>query len=269
MAELLSRPVPQNAFFKSELEYLTKHRILLKHELTFLEKQMTYAEEAFGVPKSILWCVLFQESRFDPLLNAANAEAGARGIGQFTENALTELNIDTDQYDERTGHLLTQAIKPKKLPLTFGLEFAPPARKIGRWWKVPKRDLASYFHEGTSVIASAAYLNNRYWQIRRALDTQKISYDPALLWLYASAAYNKGARSIFFVLTQQYLLRGERGVEQLLHNPRLTYLLLTGSEGLETSLKDLWPKKQRERYIEELVRNMRYISACALPESTL
>lgn len=266
----MARAAPQSAFFQQELDYLQKHKILLKQERDYLEKQMQLAQDTFGTPKSLLWCVLFQESRFDPLLNANEPEAPARGIGQFTPNALVEINSDTDQYDERSSALFQEVLKPKDLPLTFALGFdSPVSRKVGRWWKVPKRDRTSYFHESTAVLASASYLNNRYWQIRRALDNQKISYDPDLIWIYAAAAYNKGARSIFYILTQQYLLRGQRGVEQLLHHPKLTYVLLTDSETLDQSLRDLWPKKQRERYIEELVRNMKSITSCTLPESVL
>lgn len=270
LGTLMAREAPQSAFFQQELDYLEKHKILLKSERTFLEKQMNVAEETFGTPKSLLWCILFQESRFDLLLNANEPDATARGIGQFTPNALVEINSDTDQYDERTSAIFEKLLKPKHLPLNFELGFESPVRrKMGRWWRVPKRDRTSYFHESTAVLASASYLNNRYWQIRHALDTQNISYDPDLMWIYAAAAYNKGARTIFYILTQQFLLRGQRGVEQLLHDSKLTYVLLTDGETLDQSLRDLWPKKQRDRYIEELVRNMKSITSCTLPESAL
>ncbi|MGZ3699619.1 MAG: hypothetical protein ACXWP5_15830, partial [Bdellovibrionota bacterium] len=269
-AGLFAQEAPQNALFKQELDFLETKRLLLASERQFIEKQLTKVEDTLGVPKNLLWCVLFQESRFDPMKNAFEEDAFAHGIGQFTQAALDEVNLDTDTYDERTSYFLDTLVKPQALPLNFAIQVPHRRVRYGRVARpIPRQSKSSYYNTTTAIVASGTYLNNRYWQIRRALDAQGVSYDPDLLWLYAAAAYNKGARTIFVLLTQQFLDRGEKALSELLQNPKLTHFLLTRPDVLEHSLKDLWPSRMRKAYIEELSRNMEFISSCALPGTAL
>src|SRR5262249_30298022 len=127
----------------------------------------------------------------------------------------------------------------------------------------------SYFHSAAAVQASGAYLNNRYWQIRRALDQQGVRYDDELLWLYAAAAYNKGARTVFSLLTHQLVSRGPAAMSELMLNPKLTYMLLTDPEVLDRAFAELWSARMRKAYVEEMTRNMAFITGCLLPGGRL
>lgn len=266
---LFAEEVPQSASFKSELVYLETTERLTKKEIQTIEDYLKKVEDSFGVPKALLWCVLFQESRFDSFKNAYST-VPAKGLGQFTPSALEEINSDTNQYDSRTRQILNEQVKPGRLPLNFKLK--PPARDLAshrKKQKFPTQPSTSYYRTSTAVFASAAYLNNRYQQLKRALDRQKIPYDPQVLWLYAAAAYNKGSRSIFLLLTNEYMSRGESAIQELLKSPKATYLLLTHPERLDYSLRGVWNKKTRTKYIIELLRNMEVISSCALTEQNL
>lgn len=261
--------VPESPAFQQDLEFLQSKGLLRKSEREMIEKQLAAVENTLGVPRNLLWCVLFQESRFDPLKNAFDGPS-ARGLGQFTETALQEINEDTDNYDERTGHVLSSQMKPAQFPINFALGSRPGAQRYGRY-RASLKDIPrnSYFHSATAVHASGAYLNNRYWQLRRALEQQNIDFDPELLWLYAAAAYNKGARTVFSLLTQQTVSRGPAAVSELLQNPTLTYLLLTDPEVLDRAFAEMWPKRTRQAYVEEMTRNMTYITGCLLPGGRL
>jgi len=131
---------------------------------------------------------------------------------------------------------------------------------------MPEQFHNSYFRTSTAIFASAAYLNNRYQQIKTTLDHQGISYDPQVLWLYAAAAYNKGSRTVLLLLTHEYMSKGEAALKALLGSSKETYKLLTHSERLDFPLRGIWTTKTRSKYIEELLRNMASISSCALVE---
>jgi hypothetical protein len=262
---LFADEVPQSQDFKNELRYLEFTERLTKKEIQFIEGQLKKAEEQLGVPKALLWCVLFQESRFDSFKNALT-RLPAKGIGQFTRSALEEINYDTNQYDVRTRAFLKAQLQPKALPIDFSLT---PPKTSNRKKIFPVQPITSYYRTATAIFASAAYMNNRYQQLKKALDRQGISYDPQVLWLYAAAAYNKGSRSIFLLLTNEYLSKGEGALIELLNNSKATYNLLTHPERLDYSLREIWKKKTRIKYIGELLRNMEVISSCALTEPSL
>jgi hypothetical protein len=266
---LFQHSAPQSPDFKKEITYLINTGQLLPEEKQGIEESLDRAQAKFAVPKSLLWCLLFQESRFDTLKNAA-AGSGARGLGQFTRHALREINDDTDHFDPRTQTILNQMLTPARIPLTFDFKVPdgedPADRKLR---KIPPQKRNSYFFSNTAVFASAAYLNNRYRQLKRALDRQDIPYDPQVLWLYAAAAYNKGSRTIYSLLTQQRMYGGHSGISELLQNPKLSYALLTHRDLLDFSLRDLFPPETREKYVTELTRNMELVFSCVVPEASL
>ena len=266
-APLFKNEVPQNLGFKQELTYLESTGRLsgaAKHEI---ESAIENAEKKLGVPKTLLWCLLFQESRFDEFMGA-DQDKGARGLGQFTRHALSEINEETNHYDSRTEAVFEQDLKPLSLPITFDLirpaDFDFTAR-IQR--KAPPQPKNSYFNASTAVLGSAAYLNNRYSQLKHSLEKNTLHYDPQVLWLYAAAAYNKGARSVFVVLSQQRMYGGEPAVAELLQSTKLSYALLTHKDLLDYSLSEVFSPEKREKYIIELTRNMESILSCALPEA--
>lgn len=261
---IFTKRPPNSKELKAEVQYLALIKKLTKSEITFIETQLDKVQDTLGVPKALLWCVLFQESRFDPFMNAFT-DAPAKGIGQFTGSALDEINFDTDIYDSRTSAILQAQLKPKNLPLDFTIKTSPLNRMPGSIEKrLPPQPLTSYFRASTAIFASGAYLNNRYQQLKSALDHQGISYDPQILWLYAAAAYNKGSRTVFLLLTHEYMSHGEGALRDLLSDPKAAYSLLTHQKRLDLTLKEIWTKKTRTKYIDELLRNMEVISSCSL-----
>jgi hypothetical protein len=270
--DLFKEGAPQSHNFKSELQYLEFTGRINKSQLQHIEDQLTKVEQKLGVPKALLWCVLFQESRFDPFKNALS-KLPAKGLGQFTPSALEEVNTDTDLFDPRTSDILNAQLHPKSLPINFKLRMPASSqekvKESGRKELFPEQPKTSYFRTTTAIFASASYLNNRYQQLKKALDRQGIKYNSQVLWLYAAAAYNKGSRSIFLVLTNEYLTRGESALKELLNSPKASYDLLTHPEKLDYPLREIWKQKTRTRYVSELLRNMEVISSCAISENHL
>lgn len=264
---LFTHPAPQSEPFKLELQYLVTKGRLSESDRKLIEQDLAHLESELAVPKSLLWCVLFQESRFDAFKNAFSSSL-AKGMGQFTPSALAEINLDTDHFDLRTGRVLASVLAPKALPLDFKVKTKPKIKKAGyRTRQLPEQVTTSYFNSRTAVFASGAYLNNRYYQLKRALDRQGVTYSPEVLWLYAAAAYNKGSRTVFVLLTHLYMKRGERGLSSLLQDPMQSMALLSHEDLLNDSLKDFWRKRRRVKYLDELSRNMEVISSCVSPEN--
>jgi hypothetical protein len=256
---LFAEEIPQSPEFQKDLEFLQRTKRLKIDDRTKIESDIADLEAKLGVPHQLMWCLLFQESRFDPLKNS-EADHGARGLGQFTPTALEEINRDTNHFDLRVGPLIQTVLDPDGLPLSFLLEETPKLNSVPR---------TSYYRSSTAVYATGVYLNNRYQQIKKALDKKKIAYDPQILWLFAAAAYNKGARTILVLLTQQLSYGGDAGLGELLTHPKLSYSLLTREDLLEYSLRELWNPKIREKYVAELAQNMEQVINCAVPERVL
>lgn len=263
-ASIFTAEPPQSQEIKEELKYLKFKEELTSRELANIDRELVRVEESLGVPKALLWCVLFQESRLNPFKNALEP-VSAKGIGQFTSSALEEVNMDTDHYDLRTSSILKAVIHPHSLPIDFNLKEKPLRRKPGTSKTTfPEQSKTSYFRATTAIHASAAFLNNRYQQLKTALDHQKVSYDPQILWIYAAAAYNKGSRAVFLLLTHEYLSRGEEALETLLHSVKASQELFAETTRLDYPLREVWTRKNRTKYVEELLRNMAVISSCAL-----
>jgi hypothetical protein len=266
--KIFGHTAPQNYSFKKEIDYLESTGQLTKNDLKTLNDYVHQAYFTIGVPKSLLWCVLFQESRLDPLKNM-DRKKGARGLGQFTRHALKEINKDTNLFDNRTEDVMRSQLGEDVLPISFKLGFKPTEDLVDRRTRLPSSvqlPNSSYFHTKTAVFASAAYLNNRYNQIVRALEKQNIEYDPEVVWLYAAAAYNKGTKAVFNLLSDQRFYGGDQGLSELMKDPKLSYTLLTHTHLLDHSLRDLWQTETREKYVKELTKNIELVVSCVTPE---
>jgi len=263
--ELFRVKPPLSEKFQRELEFLNSTRQLSSEELTHIENAVKGSSKRYQVPYTLLWCLLFQESRFDVFRNASQTN-GARGIGQFTRAALKELNLDADKFVPGTRALLKKTIHPYVMPLSFTIVPKPdPKLEERKGRKTESQPHSSYFHVDTAIGASAAYLGNRYHQLKRTLDRKGWKYDPEVLWMFASAAYNKGSRTVYVLLTQQREFGGDQAVNELLTNPHFAFSALTRKELLELSLTTLWDDpERRSRYITELIANMKAIHSCAI-----
>jgi hypothetical protein len=266
--KIFGHAAPQNYNFKKEVDYLESTGQLTKADQKLMNDYVHQAYFTIGVPKSLLWCVLFQESRLDPLKNM-NRSKGARGLGQFTRHALKEINKDTNLYDIRTEDVMRSQLGEDVFPISFKLGFRPSEDLLDRRNRSPANisvPNSSYFHTKTAVFASAAYLNNRYNQIVKALEKQNIDYDPEVVWLYAAAAYNKGTKTVFNLLSDQRYYGGDSGLSELMKDAKLSYTLLTHAHLLDHSLRDIFTNDTREKYVKELTKNIELVVSCVTPE---
>lgn len=261
---LFTASPPNSLSFQEELQFLKKTGQLKTKERVTIENEIDKASSSFGIPKAVLWCLLFQESRFDSYKNAME-RGTARGIGQFLETALREINTDTDHFFPDTSKLLSRAIDPLEMPINFSFNPGRSARNIERRniRVIPEQKKNSYFHITTSINASAAYLNNRYRELEKTLVREGIPYHPDVLWIYAIAAYNKGTRSVNQLLSQQRRRFGEDHLLFLLNNPKSTFDLMTDDRALRKALRGRWTSKKVTVYAEEMKRNVASIKGCA------
>ncbi len=263
---IFAHPAPQNYSFKKELDYLASTGQLPETELKTLNEYVHQAHTRVGVPESLLWCILFQESRMDHLKNLTYKK-GPRGLGQFTRHAIKEINKDTNLFDIRTEDVFREELGSNVLPISFKLGFKPTEEMEDRRNRNTPTELptSSYFHAKTAVFASAAYLNNRYNQIVRAIEKQGLEYDHEVIWLYAAAAYNKGTKTVFNLLSNQRYYGGDQGVSELLKDAKLSYTLLTHANLIDHSLRELWASETREKYVKELTKNIELVVSCVTP----
>ena len=83
---------PQNTRFQSELKLLREtERLELENEV-LINKMVVSSANELNMPPSLLWCLLFQESRLNHLLGVSSSR-GARGLGQFSYFGFWELGI--------------------------------------------------------------------------------------------------------------------------------------------------------------------------------
>lgn len=258
-------PAPRNSAFVEEMKYLQMTGMLTSENREIIEKELSRVEATLGVPKALLWCVLFQESRFDPFKNALN-RSPAKGLGQFTASALDEINDETNYFDPRTQDIFESELKAKVFPIQFVLKSKKKVQRAlaskKRNW--PEQPVQSYYNPATAIYTSAAYINNRYYELKSILDHQNLRYDPQVLWLYAAAAYNKGERSVLALLTSEYMKKGDDGIYQLLNNAKETYHFLTQPKNVEPPLQEIWQKKVLKRYMDEFLRNMEVVISCSV-----
>ncbi len=264
---LFKAPVPLGTAFNKEVSFLKKTGQISKGQFNKISTAIDKSTVRFDVPPAILWCLLYQESRFDVFRNATEPNL-ARGIGQFLQRALDELNEDPDLFAKGTKDRLNEVIKPEPFPIAFSIypESALRSIQLGKTTKIPMQSKNSYYRIETGIAASAAYLNNRYRQLASALRKNKIGYHPDLLWLYAVAAYNKGNRAVFAVLNGERTVKGIDGLEDLLTNPTNTYSLLTDTKLLDYRLRPIWGIDKRRRYAKEMSKNFEMIYSCTFGE---
>lgn len=256
---LFGSRAPVHPRFKDELKYLATTGILSANDLQGLESSISNSAQAFSVPQPVVWCLLFQESRFDRLKNILETQ-GARGLGQFTPNALAEINKDTGFFHSKTPQIL--ASLKQAMPITF--EYKLAKRSAPNKAKIPDR---SYFQERSGVNASTAYLMNRYSQLKRHLDRAGVQYNTDVLWIYAIAAYNKGARTIHMLLRFQLRHGGREWVSRIMTDPELTFRILQDELFLSRSFKYIWQGSKRQKlYARELSLHMKSFQECAIRE---
>lgn len=248
-SNIFSTHYPVAKKFKAELEYMRTTGRLKTEDEILIHKMVMKAASSVDMPPGILWCLLFQESRLNHLLGLAG-DRGARGVGQFTFYGFREINRELDRY--ATGNL-------DMFINTLGTDIRPIA---------PLKDdvyhPSSYFYIPTAVASSAAFLNNRYHQLKRNLERRKIKYDEGLLWLYAAMAYNKGTRAVLTFWNQARATGGQKLVEQYVRDPDTFFKSFKDSQRFREALSRIWKRDTAKHYAKELTIHMKQLKACSV-----
>ena len=240
---------PANGPFQKELTDLKTQNILKKTHEIEIQRSILAATEYLDIPPSLMWCLLFQESRLNHL-EGIDTEKASSGLGQFSRFSFFEINHQLERYSPDVSNLIF---------LTFGRDIRPIAAKRG-----DLVSLSSYYSIPTAVTASAIYLHNRYFQLSQLLDKKGISYNSDILWLFAMMAYNKGARSVLTFWNTIYRKNGPQYFSELLNNYDFFRSNTEDTVLLTKSLKKIWEDSKAKPYAKELRTHTKNISSCAV-----
>lgn len=246
---MFSTRYPENAKFKNELEFMRITRKLSSDNEILINKMVYQASVELGIPPSVLWCLLFQESRFNHLLGL-DADGRARGLGQFSYYSFYEINHDLGRYTQSNLSLFRNLL---------GTDI--------RFISAPEKDItqpSSYFFIPTAVTATAAYLNNRYHQLKRNAERRNLRYDPDLMWLISAMAYNKGTRSVLTLWNETQDRGGKQSLENLLSDPQAFFDTTANTKHLTKVFSRIWPLEKSARYAKELSIHMTQMKDCSL-----
>ena len=247
-SHFLVKQPPGSPGAMKELEQMRESGRLSSEDEATIQNAVDLATKRLGVPKSVLWCLMFQESRLNHLLGI-DATSGATGIGQFLFPSFYEVNFHSARYSARNVEYLTDAI---------GYD----ARPIGAFKRTPTHP-SSYYSIPTGIAATAVYLHNRYLQLENSLKRKGLAYDSDLLWLYAALAYNKGGRSVLNLWSEVREQRGQRGLARLLTEPDSFFALASDNELLESALGRVWEGSTVAEFSNEWRVHGRKIAECA------
>jgi len=238
---------PADLKFRQELTLLRQKGRLLPWNENLINQTIASSSEILSMPPAILWCLLFQESRLNHLEGVEGE--GARGLGQFSHFSFYEINHHLERFSKNNLALMQNVL---------GSDIRP-VRPLDGNIKNP----SSYFYIPTAVVSSAAFLNNRYLQLKRILTRNNVSHDPELLWLFASMAYNKGGRSVVSFWNDSRRRGGKAQLEQLVSDQSALFASVTDVRLLTRSLRKIWPGATAARYAKELDIHMENMRSCS------
>lgn len=210
------------------------------------------AGKTLGIPQSLLWCLMFQESRLNHLSGLKEGKLST-GLGQFSVSAFFEVN----------HHLPRYLSSPKStLSDMLGYDIRPLSANIG-----DTSAINSYYFIPTAVTATALYLNNRFVQLARIADERNLLYSPDILWVWAALSYNKGGRTVLALWNQVEKRAGGRELERALSSKQsfLSYALNTNL--INQALRSIWSQRLLANYSKELITHVENIRDCALAPS--
>lgn len=249
MTNLFTSEFPASRRFQSELEQIRQQGKLKSEDEVLINRWILVSTQHLKMPPAILWCLLFQESRLNHLEGIDGSKASS-GIGQFSHYSFYEVNHHLDQFTKDNYDLVIKMM---------GKDIRPIEPK--------KKDIhhaSSYYFIPTAVTSSAIYLNNRYHQLRAILERNKISYDPELLWFYATMAYNKGTRSVLSFWNDAQSRGGKPQVERLVSENNSFLKSLNDPVLFNRTLKRIWTGEEVDSYARELKVHMANMKDCVL-----
>lgn len=249
---LFTHRYPANDRFIRELSTLREQEKLTPQHEIQIHRSIAQVSLKMEIPRALLWCLFFQESRLNHLLGLQK-KRGSYGLGQFGRFAFFELNNQTDNYYPNSSHDLIELL---------GRDIRP----IGAM----KSDLdnpSSYFSIPTAVVASAIFLRNRYAHLAKIFEGQGLGYDPELLWLFAAMAYNKGTRGMLSFLNEVKKNLGSEEAARTVRDSDFFFYTIEQTQYPYQAFSRIWPRKSAKRYAEEFKIHSENLRSCALMES--
>ncbi len=244
---VFSESYPVHTRFLREVSQLREKR------LTFTEENLIHnfvftARSNLAVPSSLLWCLLFQESRLDKLSGVENGSL-TTGLGQFSNSAFFEVNYHLSRYLKSPKTMVTQILGTDVRPI------APDSLNLNA--------LHSYYHIPTAVTATALFLHNRRVQLIRAATQHQLSFSPELLWAWAALSYNKGGRTVIALWKE---IEDKFGAQELSNalSTRESFVRHTQNLRLiSRATQSIWKDHRSQTFSEEWLRHSTNLTDCS------
>jgi len=250
-SKLYNQSFPNHSNFLNELKLLRQtKRLEQKNEMEILES-IHKVSKTIHMPSAILWCLVFQESRLNHLVNFGSS--GTTGLGQFSRFSFHEVNYDLTKFSSKNLNLFTEILGKDVRPIS------PNTHSM--------RNPSSYYSIPTAVTSTAAYLNNRFIQLKRILDRQNVSYDQDVLWLHATMAYNKGTRGTT-QLWKKIKKVEPNAIYSMFHDVSFLKKHLAKRKLITSAFRSIWREPQASLYAEELRIHIKNMMECSMaPQS--
>lgn len=234
-------------FVKEMSEMRTQDKVSLKIENS-IHTSILSASGELKIPPALLWCLIFQESRLNPLSGAKESSV-SKGIGQFSPHAFFEVN----------HHLYKYMSSPEAVfSSILGLDVRPIKPDIAN-----ASAIHSYYFVPTGITATALYLHNRWTQLSRVAKARDLSFSNDLLWGWAALSYNKGGRTVINMWREIEKEHGTPYLQSALSNPKVFMAETTNSKHMQSAISAIWPKKKTNPYANELKIHSENIQECS------
>ena len=246
---LFSSTYPVHPRFVEETSQMrAQHKISTENE-NLIQVSTFNAGETLGIPQSLLWCLMFQESRLNHLSGLKEGKLST-GLGQFSVSAFFELNHHLPRYISSPKTTIASILGQDIRPLSSDIENIS--------------SLNSYYFIPTAVTATALYLNNRWIQLARIADERNLSYSPEILWAWAALSYNKGGRTVLAIWNQIEATKGTAALSDSLSSKESFLASALNTHLITQALKSIWSKRLLASYSTELITHVENIRDCAL-----
>ncbi len=246
---LFSATYPVHHRFIEETSQMRAHHKISPENENLIQVSTLNAGETLGIPQSLLWCLMFQESRLNHLSGLKEGKLST-GLGQFSVSAFFELNHHLPRYISAPQTTIASILGSDIRPLSSDIN--------------DTSSLNSYYFIPTAVTATALYLNNRWIQLARIADDRGLSYSPEVLWAWAALSYNKGGRTVLALWNQIEAKRGPAGLSSAL-TTKASFLSSALNHNLvNQALRSIWSNRLLAGYSSELITHVENIRDCAL-----
>lgn len=249
---IFSQTYPLNLSFVEELSQMRNQRQIAFQIENAIHTSIQTTSSQLSIPRALLWCLLFQESRLNPL-SGVRKGALTTGLGQFGQSAFFEVNHHLYRYLSAPKETFSQILGKDVRPVRADLENTSA--------------LHSYYFIPTAITASGLYLTNRWIQLKRAAEARGLKYSDDVLWGWSALAYNKGARTVLGIWQHIQEQRGQSYLEASLTRKPVFLEEAQNKIAMESAMSRIWSKSRVSSYTQELYLHARNIQECSIISS--